>query len=87
VDWYEFTNVPEFCTASIIRAMLNPYQSTLRYNPEDSHLHAHRHNNLMSYLSHSLLLLVGCKAGLHNSAVGESQYGKEINSFGPSSDL
>jgi hypothetical protein len=42
-----FTNVSEVCTASIIRAMMeevqtseslvNSCQSTLSYNPEDSH--------------------------------------------------
>jgi hypothetical protein len=26
------------------------YQTTRRYNPEDSHLHAHRRENLKSYL-------------------------------------
>jgi uncharacterized protein YcgI (DUF1989 family) len=29
---------------------VNSQQSTLRYNPEDSHLHSHRHENLKSYL-------------------------------------
>jgi hypothetical protein len=66
---YEFTNVSEVCTASIIRAMnkaarwisvevkgsmsdrteavqtsetsVNLYESTRRYNPEDSHLHGY----------------------------------------------
>jgi hypothetical protein len=27
---------------------VNPYQSTRRYNPEDSHLHSHRRENLKS---------------------------------------
>jgi predicted transcriptional regulator len=50
VDWYEFTNVSEVCTAYIIRALMeavqtsetlvNSYQSTQHYNPEDSHLHS-----------------------------------------------
>jgi hypothetical protein len=48
VDWYEFANVSEGCTASIIGVMMeaeqisetlaNSYQSTQRYNLEDSHL-------------------------------------------------
>jgi hypothetical protein len=49
VDWYKFTNVSEVCTACIIIALMleavqtseklvNSYQSTWRYNPEDSHL-------------------------------------------------
>jgi hypothetical protein len=49
VDWYEFTDVSEVCTASVVRAMalialimeaiqnsetsVNFYQSTRRYNP------------------------------------------------------
>jgi hypothetical protein len=31
--------------------LVNSYQSTRRYNPEDSHLHSHRHENLKSYLA------------------------------------
>jgi hypothetical protein len=27
---------------------VNSYQSTRRYNPKDSHLHSHRHENLKS---------------------------------------
>jgi hypothetical protein len=30
--------------------LVNFYQTTRRYNPEDSHLHTHRHENLKSYL-------------------------------------
>jgi hypothetical protein len=29
---------------------VNFYQTTQRYNPEDSHLHTHRRENLKSYL-------------------------------------
>jgi hypothetical protein len=29
--------------------LVNSYQSTRRYNPEDSHLHSHRRENLKSY--------------------------------------
>jgi hypothetical protein len=30
-------------------ALVNSYQSTWHYNPEDSHLHSHRRENLKSY--------------------------------------
>jgi hypothetical protein len=30
--------------------LVNCYQTTRRYNPEDSHLHTHRRDNLKSYL-------------------------------------
>jgi hypothetical protein len=29
--------------------LVNFYQTTRRYNPEDSHLHTHRRENLKSY--------------------------------------
>jgi hypothetical protein len=29
--------------------LVNFYQTTRRYNPEDSHLHSHRRENLKSY--------------------------------------
>jgi hypothetical protein len=29
---------------------VNFYQTTRRYNPEDSHLHTHRRENLKSYI-------------------------------------
>jgi hypothetical protein len=34
------------------------YQTTRRYNPEDSHLHTHRRENLRSYVLLLCLLLV-----------------------------
>jgi hypothetical protein len=52
--------------ASVIRAMMvaastsetsvNAYQTTRRYNPEDSHLHTRRRENLRSYLYFSNFL-------------------------------
>jgi hypothetical protein len=59
-----FTNVSEVLAASIIRAMValmmeaartsetlvSFYQTTRRYNPEDSHLRTHRRENLKSYI-------------------------------------
>jgi hypothetical protein len=53
--------VLEDLAASIIRDMMmeaarssetlvNPYQTTRRYNPEDRHLRTHRRENLKSYL-------------------------------------
>jgi hypothetical protein len=49
-DWYEFSNIPEVCAASIIRAIItlmmeaaqifeklvNSFQSTQCYNPEEA---------------------------------------------------
>jgi hypothetical protein len=61
--WWKFTNVSEVLAASIIRAIIteaartsetlvNFYQTTWHYNPEDSHLHTHRRENLKSYKNH-----------------------------------
>jgi hypothetical protein len=36
--------------ASISETMVNFYQTTRRYNPEDSHLHTSCHENLKSYI-------------------------------------
>jgi hypothetical protein len=36
--------------ASTSETSVNFYQTTQRYNPEDSHLHTRRHENLKSYL-------------------------------------
>jgi hypothetical protein len=59
--WYKFTKVSEVLAASIIAQMMeaartsetlvNFYQTTRRYNPEDSHLRIHCHENLKSYFS------------------------------------
>jgi hypothetical protein len=59
----KFTNVSEVLVASIIRAMramveaaktsemlVNFYQTTWCYNPEDSHLHPRCHENLKFYV-------------------------------------
>jgi hypothetical protein len=35
--------------------LVNFYQTTWRYNPEDSHLHTNCHDNLKSYLASSCL--------------------------------
>jgi hypothetical protein len=35
--------------AQASETLVNFYQSTRRYNPEDSHLHTHRRENLRSY--------------------------------------
>jgi hypothetical protein len=58
VSW-KFTNVSEVLAASIIalvmeaartsETLVNVYQTTRRYNPDDSHLHTHRRENLKSY--------------------------------------
>jgi hypothetical protein len=49
----KFTDVSEVHAASIIRAMSKPraahYQTTRRNNPENSHLHTHRRENLKSH--------------------------------------
>jgi isopropylmalate/homocitrate/citramalate synthase len=60
----KFNNVSEVCAAYIIRTkidlmmeaaqdsetLVNSHQSTRRYNPEDSHLHSHRPEDIKSYL-------------------------------------
>jgi hypothetical protein len=63
VVWLKFTNVSEVLAASIIIIALimdaastsgtsvNFYQSTRHYNPEDSHLHTRRRENLNSYIN------------------------------------
>jgi hypothetical protein len=35
--------------ARTCETLVNFYQTTRRYNPEDSHLHTHRRENLKSY--------------------------------------
>jgi hypothetical protein len=37
--------------ASATETSVNFYQTTRRYNPEDSHLRTHRRENLKSYLA------------------------------------
>jgi hypothetical protein len=37
--------------ASTSEMLANFYQTTWHYNPEDSHLHTHHHENLKSYLN------------------------------------
>jgi hypothetical protein len=34
--------------------LVNFYQITRRYNPEDNHIHTHRRENLKSYVSSTL---------------------------------
>jgi hypothetical protein len=60
----EVNNVSEVLAASIIRAialmtsetLVNFYQTTQCYNPEDSHLRTHRRENLKSYLFFMFLI-------------------------------
>jgi hypothetical protein len=40
--------------------LVNSYQCTWRYNPEDSHLHTHHHENLKTYL---MFVIKMCKCG------------------------
>jgi hypothetical protein len=64
LDWYEFTDISEVCTASIIavtvialmteavqtyKTLVNSYQSKRRCNTQDSHLQTRCHQNLKSY--------------------------------------
>jgi hypothetical protein len=37
--------------------LVNFYQTTRCYNPEDSNLHTHRRENLKSYLVHNIFLI------------------------------
>jgi hypothetical protein len=39
--------------------LVNFYQTTRRYNPEDSHLRTHRRENLESYLVTHLICIIG----------------------------
>jgi hypothetical protein len=41
--------------ASASETLVNFYQTTRRYNPEDNHLHSRRRENLKSYLSVNFL--------------------------------
>jgi hypothetical protein len=55
------------CSDSLIALMMEAartsetlvklYQTTRRYNPEDSHLHTHRRENLKSYLIMLMFIL------------------------------
>jgi hypothetical protein len=45
--------------ASTSETLVNFYQTTRRYNPEDSHIHIHRRENLKSY-SVKFPLIVCC---------------------------
>jgi hypothetical protein len=47
--------------------LVNFYQTTRRYNPQDSHLRSHRRQNLKSYLRHDL---VKNRAGARNPLCG-----------------
>jgi hypothetical protein len=60
VVWQKFTDVSEVLTASIIWAetLVNFYQTSRRYSPEDSHLRNHRRENLKSYLCIELIKLL-----------------------------
>jgi hypothetical protein len=42
--------------ARISETLVNFYQTTRRYNPEDSHLRTHRRENFKSYLNINLFL-------------------------------
>jgi hypothetical protein len=44
-------------TASTSETSANFYQTTRRYNPEDSHFHTHRHENLRYYQASRYCLL------------------------------
>jgi hypothetical protein len=44
--------------ASTSESSVNFYQTTRRNNPEDSHLHTRRRENLKSHLVHFLLCIV-----------------------------
>jgi hypothetical protein len=49
--------------------LVNFYQTTRCYNPEDSNLHTHRHENLKSYLIHL--------ASEQGPVVGSGEHGNE----------
>jgi hypothetical protein len=45
-------------TVSSCETPVNIYQTTRRNNPEDSHLHSRRRDNLKSHLRYRMLLLL-----------------------------
>jgi hypothetical protein len=54
IVWHKFTDFSEVLAASINKAMspetsVNFYQTTRCYNPEDSHHHTRRRENLKSH--------------------------------------
>jgi hypothetical protein len=44
--------------AKTFETLVNFYQITRRYNPEDSHLRTHRRENLKSYLIYGSLMSI-----------------------------
>jgi hypothetical protein len=46
------------------------YQTTLCYNPEDSHLHTHRRQNLKSYLGKFMSLNIKSTKDVHTELAG-----------------
>jgi hypothetical protein len=53
MQWNAKSNYPLIAlmmeAARTSETLVNFYQTTRRYNPEDSHLHTHRRENLKSY--------------------------------------
>jgi hypothetical protein len=49
VGWRAFLIALMMEAAGTSETSINFYQTTRRYNPEDSHLRTHRHENLKSY--------------------------------------
>jgi hypothetical protein len=49
VFWDESLNALMMEAARTSETLVNVYQTTRRYNPEDSNLHTHRRENLESY--------------------------------------
>jgi serine acetyltransferase len=48
-------------TARTSETLVNFYQTTWRYNPEDSHLHTQRRENLKYYLKQIYSAVTGCE--------------------------
>jgi hypothetical protein len=75
--------------ASTSETSINFYQTTRRYNPEDSHLHTRRRENLKSYKLYFYLTLLALSIILYLSRIGPSdlfQFGIKYESTIPSNN-
>jgi hypothetical protein len=54
--------------------LVNFYQTTRRYNPEDSHLRSHRRENLKSYLQTSLMKKADIKVAGQSISINNTHF-------------
>jgi hypothetical protein len=71
--------------------LVNFYQTTRRYNPEDSHLRTHRRENLKSYLIKDWFVLAGMfhirEAPIRNSDRESAEIFSRTSSVAPDTCL